>query len=387
LIVTVEKIVHGGYGLARGEGSVCLVPYAVVGDTLDVECDARGAVQYGRIKEVTKPSVLRKDPGCGVFGLCGGCDFENIEYGVELEVKKDILTEDLKRIGGLRDVPVAAVVSGPQYYYRNHAQFKVDGSGVVGFFRQGSREVVGIPPEGCLLLERSINEYVSGIVAGPRLPRGGFRVRANDNGAVFKKGIMGRPDDRYVVYHAGDMEFRVGIDDFFQVNSAILGAWLQAVTAALDPQDDDTVFDLYSGCGLISLFIARKVKQVKGIEIVRRAVENAGYNAAVNGIGNVTFMRTDASRVIKTAVSGAKVIVDPPRAGLSCVLIDDIVRIRPARVVYVSCNTATFSRDVVRFTEAGYKLQEITIVDMFPRTKHLEVVARLSPASGGETNA
>ncbi len=380
MIVTVEKIVHGGYGLARGEGGICLVPYAVIGDTLDVECDTRGAVQYGCIKEVTRSSPFRKDPGCGVFGLCGGCDFENIEYGFELEVKRDILREDLKRIGGLRDVPPAAVVSGPQYYYRNHAQFKVDGSGVVGFFRQGSREVVGIPLSGCLLLKRSINACVSDLVTGPRLPRGGFRVRANDSGVVFKKGIPGRPDDRYVVYYAGGMEFRVGVDDFFQVNSAVLDAWLQAVAAALDPQEGDTVLDLYSGCGLISLFIAPKVKQVIGIEIVGRAVENAGYNAAVNSIGNVTFTRKDASRGIKTAVSGAKVIVDPPRAGLSYVLIDDIVRIRPPCVVYVSCNTATFARDVRRFMEGGYRLAEMTMVDMFPRTKHIEVIARIVPS-------
>ncbi|MBN2324549.1 MAG: class I SAM-dependent RNA methyltransferase [Spirochaetes bacterium] len=382
MIVTVEKIVHGAYGFARGEGGVCLVPYAVVGDTLDVEPDTRGTVQYGRIKEIKVPSALRKKPVCARFGLCGGCDFENIEYAFELEVKKGILTEDLKRIGGLRDLPETAVVCGRPYHYRNHAQFKVDGSGAVGFFRQGSREVIGIPSSGCLLLDHSINGYVSGIVAGPTLPRGGFRVRAGDNGMVFKKGVSGRPDDRYAVYRAGDMEFRVGIDDFFQVNSAILDAWLQAVAAALYPKEDDTVLDLYSGCGLISLFIARKVKEVIGVEIVRRAVSDAFYNAAANGIGNVTFKRRDVSRGIKEGVYGAKVIVDPPRAGLSRVLIDDIVRMEPSRLVYVSCNTATFARDVGRFTENGYRLRKLTMVDMFPRTKHLEVVACLVPDPG-----
>lgn len=387
MIVTVEKIVHGGYGLVRGEEGVCLVPYAVVGDILDVECDARGAVQYGRIVEIIQPSALRKNPRCGMFGICGGCDFENIEYGFELEVKKGILAEDLKRIGGLRDVPPVAVVSVGQQHYRNHAQFKVDGSGVVGFFRQASREVVGMPPAGCLLLERSINEYVAELATGPRLPRGGFRVRADNNGTIFKKGIPGRPDDRYALYHAGGIEFRVGIDDFFQVNTAAIGAWLKAVTAALDPQDGDTVFDLYCGCGLISLLIARRVKKVIGIEIVRRAVENARYNASVNGIDNVTFTRKDASRGLKTTVSGAKVIVDPPRAGLSSELIDDIVSFRPPCVVYVSCNTATFARDVRRFMEGGYRLAEMTMVDMFPRTRHLEVIARITPASSGETIA
>jgi 23S rRNA (uracil1939-C5)-methyltransferase len=183
------------------------------------------------------------------------------------------------------------------------------------------------------------------------------------------------------------MAFRVGFVAFFQVNSAVVGAWLKAVNKALDPQEGDTVLDLCSGCGLISLFIARKVKQVIGIEIVGRAVENARYNAAVNGIGNVTFTRKDASRGIKTAVPGAKVIVDPPRAGLSYTLIDDIIRIKPPCVVYISCNTATFARDVRRFMEGGYRLAEMTMVDMFPRTKHLEVVARITPASSGETNA
>ena len=379
--VAVEKIVHGGYGLVRLDGRVCLVPYSVPGDLLDIDCERREGVLFGRILKIERPSSFRKTARCSAFGLCGGCDFDNMEYDFELEVKRDILKEDLSRIAGIEDLRPVHVVFSDKYFYRNHAQFKVDEEGRVGFFKQKSREVVELPPSGCLLLQQSITNYVRNLSGETRFLVGGFRVRSNARNEIFKKGMQGIDDDRYVFQYIGKAVYRLGIDDFFQVNGLIVEKLLNTIESYLEPQKEDTVFDIFCGSGLISICIARKVRTVVGVEINRRAVENARYNAEYNMVTNVTFIRKNAMKGFDSDESESKVIVDPPRAGLSPRLIQSIARMHPSRIVYVSCDTATFSRDISLFAEEGYNLQKVSIVDMFPRTAHMEVVAGLEPAT------
>ena len=375
--VEIEKIVHGGYGLARFEVGVCLVPYSVPGDLLDVEIAPGGSVFFGRIRGIEHPSSFRKTAQCDAFGICGGCDFDNMEYSYELEVKRGILVEDLVRIAGMEALELAPHVIATQYRYRNHAQFKVDEEGTVGFFKRGSRDVVGLPQSGCLLLQSSITDYVAGTVEKVRFCRGGFRIRSNSRNEIFKKGIPGIQDDRFMFHYVGGMEYRVGIDDFFQVNTAILEKWLHTIETYIEPHWEDTCLDFFCGSGLISMHMARKVSHVIGFELNPRAIESARYNAERNGLSNITFIRKDVTKGVGSMLEGSKVIVDPPRYGLSQRLLRDIVRMQPSIIVYVSCNTATFARDVSIFRKEHYMLQESTIVDMFPRTKHLETVARL----------
>jgi len=268
-------------------------------------------------------------------------------------------------------------VTETQYRYRNHAQFKVDEEGTVGFFKRGSRDVVGLPQSGCLLLQSSITDYVAGTVEKVRFCRGGFRIRSNSRNEIFKKGIPGIQDDRFMFHYVGGMEYRVGIDDFFQVNTAILEKWLHTIETYIEPHWEDTCLDFFCGSGLISMHMARKVSHVIGFELNPRAIESARYNAERNGLSNITFIRKDVTKGVGSMLEGSKVIVDPPRYGLSQRLLRDIVRMQPSIIVYVSCNTATFARDVSIFRKEHYMLQESTIVDMFPRTKHLETVARL----------
>lgn len=379
--VAVEKIVHGGYGLARLDGQVCLVPYSVPGDVLDIDCERREGMLFGRIARIERPSSFRKTARCSAFGLCGGCDFDNMAYEFELEVKRDILLEDLSRIAGIEDLQSVHVVFAEKYFYRNHAQFKVDEEGRVGFFKQKSREVVELPSSGCLLLQHSITDYARNLIGETRFFRGGFRVRSNARKEIFKKGIPGVDDDRYVFQYIGGAVYRLGIDDFFQVNGAIVEKWLSTIESYLEPHKEDTVFDIFCGSGLISIYIARKVRTVVGVEINRCAVENARYNAEYNMITNAAFIRRNAMKGFDSDESDCKVIVDPPRAGLSPRLIQSIARMHPSRIVYVSCDTATFSRDIYLFAEEGYSLQKVSIVDMFPRTAHMEVVAGLEPST------
>ncbi len=361
----------------RAVSGTILVPFGVPGDTVDIEFSQDEGVSLGWIKEVCVPSPHRRSPLCPVFGICGGCDFENMEYSFEIEVKKDILTEDLDRIGGIEKAPIEEVIVSLDHGYRNHAQFKVDSSGTVGFFAKRSHEVVPLPVEGCRLLQEEINSFVAGIKKRGGLERGGFRVRADMDGNVYQKGVPKYRDHVVCNYSVKGIRFGIGIDDFFQVNSRVIDRWLGKIISYLHPQPDDEVLDLFCGAGLITLHVARLVRSVTGVEINRNAVLNARRNAELNEVKNARFVRASAVNGAPFASNAKKIVVDPPRAGLGEDLVESIAHRKPDIIVYASCDTATFSRDIRYFGSHGLMLEKVSIVDMFPRTQHIEVVARL----------
>ena len=377
--IKIEKIVHGGYGLAYHDGGVLLIPFTVPGDTIDAVCAERGNPRFCWIKKIVEPSKYRIEPKCPNFTVCGGCDFQNIDYIYELEVKKGILIEDLKRLGGI-DIgcieDIDLIYAGDQFY-RNNVQFKTDGEGKVGFFMKKSTQVVHIPEGGCLLVDEKINEFVLDILDGVDFKRGGFRVRSNRKGEVFKKGVPGFRDDRYCYYDYRDFDFRVDIDGFFQINNFLYEKWLDRVIEYIEPCEDDFVADLFSGIGFITIPVANYVRKVLGMEINGTAVKNALYNAQVNGVDNCIFKRVDVNRGFYVKEKPNKIVLDPPRAGISEQLIKEIVELEPEYVVYVSCDTSTYARDVGILYKYGMKIDKITLIDMFPRTSHIEVISRL----------
>jgi 23S rRNA (uracil1939-C5)-methyltransferase len=378
--VEIDRIVHGGYGIARVAGRSILIPFTVPGDVLDVECSEKHGSPFGWIREIIRPSVHRRVSNCPVFTLCGGCDFDHMEYQQEIEAKKGILVEDLTRIGGIDLSCEIDTLFAKEYGYRNHAQFKVDSRGEVGFFEKKSHTVIPLPKKGCLLLQEEINEYVNRVRSQISFPKGGFRVRSDSSGIIYTKGIPGIKNDEFFHYEISSLKLRTNIDDFFQVNNFLLEKWLGRIAQYLRPERRDVVIDLFCGSGIISLSLARVVRAVTGIELNRNAVMNARFNAIENGLDNAHFIHTRAQTGIKGLPEGCKIVVDPPRAGLGPGLISGIVRLHPKMIVYVSCDTATFSRDLGVFIENGYGLGGITLVDMFPRTRHIELVALfLSP--------
>jgi 23S rRNA (uracil1939-C5)-methyltransferase len=374
----IEKVVHGGYGFARVRGVVCLVPFSAPGDVLDVECSLDDGITFGWIKRVIEPSPRRRASRCPVFGMCGGCDFDHIDYDYELELKTRILLEDLSRIAKLDFPGLGPVVASSEYGYRNHAQFKVDAAGRIGFFAKKSHEVIPVPCQGCLLLHGGITEYMKGVVGARDFPRGGFRVRTNSRGEIFKKGIPGVADDPFCYQYPEGLRMRLKTDDFFQVNLFLLEKWVGRIESYVEPGPRDEIADLFCGSGILALHLGKKARSVVGVEMNRSAVESARFNARWNGIENVSFVRADSLKGLSSLERAVKFVVDPPRAGLSKALIEGIAARSPGRVVYASCDTATFARDLTVFAGFGYTLEKLSLVDMFPRTQHLEVVSSLT---------
>jgi 23S rRNA (uracil1939-C5)-methyltransferase len=376
--VQIEKFVHGGFGLARTGGKALLVPFSAPGDVLEVECLKQGKVLRGVIRSIIKPSPHRVQNRCPVFGVCGGCDFDHVDYDFELEAKRAILFEDLRRIAKLTEIHFDRCINSPDPYgYRNHAQFKVSEDGRVGFFMKRSGDVVSLPESGCLLLDENINRYLLGIINHVTFHRGGFRVRCNEKGNVFQKGIPGINPDRYCYHHVRGKVFRVDIDGFFQINRYLLPEWLDLILEYSNPQRDDRVLDLYCGSGIIGLSIAEKVKTVVGVEINKRAVDSAMYNAKENRIENISFFKANALEGLENVKHAEKIIVDPPRSGLGKAVVEKIAMIEPELLVYASCDTATLARDIRFLMESGYHLSKVSLVDMFPRTWHIETVSLL----------
>jgi tRNA/tmRNA/rRNA uracil-C5-methylase (TrmA/RlmC/RlmD family) len=386
--VSIEKIVSGGFGLARLDDRVVLIPYSAPGDILEIlprggAADRSGESPFYEIRSILEPSPHRIASRCAVFGLCGGCDFDHLEYGYELTVKQTVLLEDLRRIARLQLDGVGQVLHAQSPYgYRNHAQVKIDGKGRPGFFKKKSHRVVPFPREGCLLLDGTLNDLVRRLVRTPQRG-GGMRIRTDGMGGLFTRGVDGRDDDPTIRYRVNDLDFCIGIDDFFQVNSLLNHDWVRHVMGCVEPEGGDRILDLFCGSGLIALSLAGSVDAVAGIEANGSAVRNAAHNARLNGLDNAVFIPRDLTEegVLKEAVpSGAgtlKVVADPPRTGMAKHLVESIAALEPRVVVYVSCNSATFARDIGAFLKCGYTLSKISIIDMFSRTRHIEAVARL----------
>jgi len=374
----IEKIVHGGYGLCRLEdGKVCLVRYGVPGDVVDIEYGEGKGTVFGWIKTVVKPSEKRTEPPCPVFMRCGGCDFQHVKYEYELEAKRGIVKEDLKRLGGLDRIPELKILSSNPYGYRNHAQISFDRRGVFGFFARDSHGLIQIPDEGCAILDPRINDFLKKIRDRVQFNRrGSFRIRTGFD-RVYKKGIPGVDDDKYCIHKVCGLTLRTGIDDFFQINRYLIEDWIEVIRNYIEPDKNDILLDLFCGSGVIGLAIAREVGRVMGIEGNGRAVKNARYNSQQNGIGNASFSRADLYGSVRELEECNKVVVNPPRAGLTEELIDVLVEINPQIIVYSSCDSSTFSRDIKYFLTRGYMLSDATVVDMFPRTRHVEVVGKL----------
>jgi 23S rRNA (uracil1939-C5)-methyltransferase len=179
----------------------------------------------------------------------------------------------------------------------------------------------------------------------------------------------------------GGVDFQVSANSFFQTNTAQAGRLFALVEAACELDGGETVLDLYSGTGAISLLLARRVRAVYGIEVAAAAVADAIRNARANGIDNCTFLAGEVRHVLpdlaRQGVRASVVVADPPRAGFHPKALTALAAMAPARIVYVSCNPSTLARDVGELVRHGYRLEWVQPVDMFPQTPHIEAVARL----------
>ena len=393
---------HGGAALGRHEGRVVFVPYAIPGERVRVEIvESHRRWAKARLRQVLEPSPHRVEPPCPYFGPtgCGGCHLQHIAYEAQAEFKQQVVADQLARIGGLTGAPVLDIIGAAEPWgYRNHVQFHLDAEGRLGFLSVDSRRVV--PVAECLLTEPLLDELWAALdMEWPQLARLSLRCGAatGDRMAIFELDhyedfeievdfpvscvllladgeavvLMGRP---YLTEQVAGREYRISAGSFFQVNTGGAEALVALVEEALAPGGDETLLDLYCGVGLFGLALADRAARVIGVEASPSACADFRRNA--QGLAHVELREGPVQTVLADFTEPVDLLIlDPPRAGAGEGVIGQIARLAPRRIAYVSCDPATLARDARHLVEAGFRLEQVQPLDLFPQTYHIESVA------------
>lgn len=393
---------------------------------------------FGKILEIIEKSNTRKEVDCTTYKRCGGCNMRHIEYKETLKMKQNAVQSLVnKTLKNKIQVKPTIGMENP-LHYRNKAQYPIgmnkEGEPVIGVFANRTHEV--IPMEKCLIqnpiseeIAKTVLEFIKEnkiSIYNEKTIKGLFRhivikvgIKTNEimfilviNGRKIPKEnelieiltkkypniktivknintkntnvILGNENiniygNRYIEDKLGEYTFKISPLSFYQVNPVQAEKLYNIGVEAANITKNDTVFDLYCGIGTISLFMAKYAKKVYGVEIVEQAIKDAKENAKINNIDNTEFIAGDTEIVLDNLINNENIIpdvvmVDPPRKGLDNKSIDNILKIKPDRFVYISCNPATLVRDLAKFEDV-YEIKDIQPVDMFPFTGHVECVA------------
>ncbi len=378
LEVDVEKLVTGGDGLARYRGIPIFVPRSVPGDRLRVRLVERRP-GYGRaeILEVLVAGSGRRQPPCPHFARCGGCDLQQIEDRLQPELKAASVVETIARLGGL-ELPPPEVVSGEPWGYRLRTSLHVaDGeAGVeVGYHERGSHRLV--PVSSCPVLAPQLEAVLPGLPATlPASPPRRIDLAAGDGGswtaAPVVEGLARGPVERSVGGHT----LRYDARTFFQGHGGLLE---QLVDRAVGPWQGEAAGELYCGVGLFTLALAGRYRELIAVEGDRIASRYARMNLRRNRIQGVELVTGRVERALERLPHGLdRLLVDPPRTGLGREVRSGVLACRPLRLTYVSCDPPTLARDL-RELGAGYRVEQWSVLDLFPQTAHMEVVVQLVP--------
>ncbi|HYV64025.1 MAG TPA: class I SAM-dependent RNA methyltransferase [Bryobacteraceae bacterium] len=387
----VDKWVYGGEGLARIDGRVVFVPAVLPGETARIDA---GDDVHARLLDVLTPAPERVPPPCPLFTICGGCHYQHAPYEYQLARKVEILREQLQRVGKIKFEGEIGVISGPPLGYRNRAQFHVSfekGGGKIGYLAARSHELVPVEGE-CPVSSPRLNLALSAIrdkLSDPRFPRfvQSVEIFTNETDvqinvieaqhAVARRFYDWCESRQAIDYQTSLGTFRVSSRSFFQVNRFLAE---KLVETALPDVGGESALDLYAGVGLFALRMARRFKSVTAVESGSSAAHDLEFNASRAELA----VKVDQARVedylARLQITPEFVLADPPRAGLGKDVVAHLVRLAPPRMTIVSCDPATLARDLAGLT--GYRIDSLTLVDLFPQTFHLEAVVRLTRIGG-----
>ncbi len=438
--VTITDLSDTGDGVGRWDERVVFVPDTVTGDRALVRLvHVKLKYAHGKLIQLLQPSPHRIRPSCIVADKCGGCQWQHIHYEYQLEAKRHQVIQALEHIGGFFAPPVDPVLAGPSPLgYRNKATYPVGISGTghvqAGYYQKGSHQLINLnqcPVQDAqfnpLLLEvkqdiqkqgwqiyleqrhtglirhlslrigrRTGEMLLTMVVKDWNLP--GIQDQAQEWLKRYPQLVgvsLNRNPDRtnaifgshtrciaglaYLREKFADLEFQVRPDTFFQVYTETAEALLKVIQSELNLQGDEVLVDTYCGIGTLTLPLAKQVRLATGLEVQPEAVEQAILNAQLNSINNVTFMTGKVEKLLpQTSMTPDIVLLDPPRKGCDRTVIDTLLRVKPPRIVYVSCKVATLARDLRLLCQNGvYTITRIQPADFFPQTTHVETAAFL----------
>lgn len=381
----ITSLTNMGQGVGRVDGWVVMVAGVIPGERVRVRI-FRNHKNYSEadLAEVLTASPQRVEPGCGLFGTCGGCQYQHISYPEQLRWKRQQVQELMLRMAEIA-VEVKPVIGSPrEYAYRAkltpHFHKPKEGEvPAIGFLHVGTRNrIVDVPQ--CPIATEAINAALPEIREGVRENAAKYRRGATLLVREALEGVVTDPG-QVITEEVDGVKFRFLAGEFFQNNPFILERLTRYVTEEALKSGCRYLIDAYCGSGLFCLTASRHFTQAAGVEISEASIRWARENAELNQIENCSFVAGDASSVfagIEFPAEETAVIIDPPRRGSDELFLSQLFAFGPKRVVYVSCNPATQIRDMALFLENGYELDAVQPFDLFPQTKHLECVASLS---------
>ena len=436
--LTIEKLIYGGDGLGRlpadekGRGKAAFVPFTLPGEKIEAQItDEKPGFVRASATRLVEASPLRIEAACPYFQRCGGCHYQHTDYREQLKLKEDILKENLRRLAKMESVPEVTVHASPAWNYRNRTRLQVraDSGFAVGYFKASSHEL--LPVEQCPISSPLLNRAIEVLW---KLGRDG-QVRPNvreielfanhddsqlqvelyvdprqqaEKGQepqtlaerlraalpevssiyVFAQTIAaGRGQQIHITegplwtdypgesrYRTKAGALRVSGGAFFQVNRFLVEELVGIVAAG---RSGDIALDLYAGVGLFSAALASSFRHIVAVESSQGSAADLKYNSP----RNVKAVRSTVDAYL--AGQGAKVrpdyvVVDPPRAGLGERVASGVAKLGAPRVTYVACDPATLARDLITLMGAGYRVERLHLVDLFPQTYHIESVVELA---------
>ncbi|MBC2164355.1 23S rRNA (uracil(1939)-C(5))-methyltransferase RlmD [Listeria booriae] len=440
LDVVFEDLTHDGNAVAKIDGYPIFVPQGLPDEIAQIKVlKTNKNYGFGKIIELTKESADRVTPPCLVYSQCGGCQLQHLSYDGQLRMKQKQVAQVMKRIGK-QDVEVLPTLGMENpWNYRNKAQVPVgfvNGRLVAGFYQQRSHQIIDM--NTCLIQQEENNEVIQtaraifakyyvepydettrkGVLRHlmtrfatttgelmlvivttklnfpnkaeimaelqqsiPELTSLVQNVNTANTNVIFGEQTVVLAGREYIMDTIHGISFAISARSFYQVNPEQTEILYAEALKLAGLTGEETVIDAYCGIGSISLCLAKEAKHVYGVEIVSQAIEDARANAKLNKMDNVTFAVGKAEEVIpdwfKQGIKADVLVVDPPRKGCDDALLQTILKMKPKRVVYVSCNPATLARDMLVLTEGGYEAKMVQPVDMFPQTTHVECVTVL----------
>ena len=375
LEIRIDALAGSGDGVGRSaEGRVVFVPFTAPGDLVRARI-AELHPRYARaeLDAVLEPSPSRVAPPCEVFGVCGGCSWQHMDYAAQCEAKRRIAEDALVRVGKLA-LPgkVSLRASLAPYGYRARARVAVEG-GRVGYRRRNSRELCAV--RSCPILSAPVEAQLRALAASPPARDGEREIAAGSDGArAHAVGESGRALELEV----GGDRLRVSAGVFFQANPTLHDALVDAVAQAAG--SGALALELYAGCGFFTLRLARAFERVIAVEADAAAAADLRHNLARAGLANVEVVAERVEAALAESLAALRpdaVVLDPPRTGLPRGAADRLCELAPARIAYLSCDPATLARDLAALVAGGYALEEVLAFDLFPQTPHVEVLATL----------
>jgi 23S rRNA (uracil1939-C5)-methyltransferase len=416
--LTIEKMIYGGDGLSRlPTGKAAFLPFVLPGEEVEATvAEEKSGFARATATEILEPSANRTVPACPYFGSCGGCHYQHADYFGQLEIKRSVLRETLRRTAKLDWQTEIVTHAAEPWNYRNRTRIKVRGGAdfSVGYYRLASHDLLAV--EQCPISSPAINRALAQLWQmgkAQHVPGGVEEIEffANHDDSRLLVEIFGKADapirwrflkdlqaaipelhgagffspasggpkltekigETFLVYKAGDKSFRVSLGSFFQTNRHLVGDLAKTVAG---DSHGKMALDLYAGAGLFANHLAACFERVVAVEA---SSESAG-DLETNAEKNVSGVQSTAEQFLKksTKLRPDLVVIDPPRAGLGDRVTKLLAALQAPEIVYLSCDPATLSRDLVVLVQSGYRVEEVHLFDLFPQTFHVESMVRLA---------